>query len=390
MRTFVANLLFGGLMLCTTMLSQEARAAATPVFSPFVTPKPINSPETIPAFVGEINGDGFKNVSDTAIVVPIKTILYPLCLTDKNLSGSASGGWLGIGKVKKKNGKNVFVCDSYVGSTLTSDQTLFPTTVFELKGLSNPIWLRSTTQTPEPRGAIAIATQGDSGRKIFACQFESGNGSNKKSFVGYLGDDGKCYGISATGVKEFAEEYLVYVAKGTGPDATPRYGWVTAGIGYLPYGGAQGLAKATVDAMAGSSTAVSRSLCRVADSGNFWPGYVTTFVPAGKSKAENVCTYFTYFNNKTEIKETSTFEVLRENPSQPSVEWVVNKKDGKEFYFCTSVATSSGRVRDQMFGFTNNKATCTDGRKSTDVPLDKFTNWNTPKMIKVNFAETGG
>lgn len=304
--------------------------------------------------VGAVDGIGFKDLPARMITLNIGGKQHPLCLT------GSQPGWAGIGKVVEHLGKKHLSCESGEGSVRGG-------WVFEYAANKPaPVWINTSASTPEPQGAIEIGRQGASNRPLYACQFDKSG----KKYVGHIADDGKCKGAALDGSRDAATSYLTLVKKGTGADAQPRYGWVDAGRGFMPHGQ---IADAGVDGVRGGR-AYARALCRVQDGGHAWPGWID---------AAGNCEYFTYFGNNTTRKTASKFEVFRIKPGAAAAPYVFNRFGGKDFYACTAQYTLNGSNRTVIFGFTNNSATCTDGKHSTDVNPEKFGGWTKIRMVQL-------
>ena len=301
---------------------------------------------------------GWANVPSSIVSLRFGEAAYPLCATDSGI------GWIGVGRSRVAGAKTVLRCE-------TQGEDSSGGFYFENKpGRPAAMWISTTAQNPEPRGAIVLLTQESSRRRLFACQFDQSGGR----FVGHIGDDGVCYGTNPADTPGSSSTYLTLVTKGTGPDAQPRYGWVDAGITYTPH---------TPSIVTGLShagdRAISLKVCAVTDGGHSWPGWVRDGVG---------CEYFTHFGNVTERKTATNYRLHRTKPGAPTVPFVFNRYGGKSYYACTSVLTANGTGRGAMFGFTNNPSTCTNGRSSTDAP-PRAHGWTNTTVISLPESDEG-
>lgn len=346
--------------LTTILLLVPAFAIAqAPSMGSWLTSRQLASNADTRATWGAAKETGWAGLPQRAVTINVNGVAHPLCLSAPG-SGAIGQGWAGIGSATLKGaGVIIMRCRTHSGDTEGG-------WAFEYAANKPaPLWINTSASNPEPQGAIVLARQAASGRPVYACQFDQGGGK----FVGHIGDDGKCYGANAGGGKATATTYQTLVSKGTGADAQPRYGWVAGGANFLPHGD---LAKAGVDGIRGG-LAFDRKLCRVADGGHTWPGWLE-----GTS-----CSYLTYFGNNTTRKTANKYEVLRVKPGAPKAPYVFNRFGGKAFYACTAEYSVNGKNVHVIFGFTNNTASCTDGSKSTDVKPDKFGGWGKIRMIEL-------
>lgn len=302
---------------------------------------------------GPRKNDGWTSLPSSWTLVGLVTdgAAYPLCAT-----GGSTSGWVGFGRARIVGDRTNLRCTTYAEQ---SDTAYY----FDYASPKPaPMWINTAASTPEPRGAIVLLTQEGSRRRIFACQFQKGGAL----FVGHIGDDGVCQGVTHTGTKDTASTYLTLVTKGTGADAQPRWGWVDASPGYSPH--APSLASVGLNLRGAVDT---RALCAVSDGGQTWPGWF----------AHGTCEYFTYSNNATQRKTSNTYRVFRLQPGAAKAPYVFNRMGGKAYYACTSSKTINGTVVDVMFGFTNAPGTCTDGR---DTTVDnRHGGWTGTKLVEL-------
>jgi hypothetical protein len=298
---------------------------------------------------GAIDGTSWQTLPQRMMTINIDGKRVPLCVS-RDGSGEPGLGWVGLAQsLNKGAGKSAMRC-------VTSKTTTNGGWVFEYKGNSAPLWINTTSATPEPFGAIALAVQSTK-RPLYACQFKQGS----EARVGHIGDDGKCYGAGNSS----ATTYLVMVSSGTGQMAQPRYGWVPASNSYTPSGT---LATGGVNVAGGDLKA-----CRVSDGGMSWPGWLNM----------GTCTYYVYFGNKTTPKTSRTFELFRVKPGAAKAPYVFNRFGGKAFYACRTEFSVNGNTKHVLFGFTNNTGSCTNGTLSSDVKPDKFGGWSPVRLLEL-------
>lgn len=341
------------LAIVTTLILASSAALAAPgdEFRPIT--QGIAARDAVPYSWGPLKaGGGWVALPPDVLSVTVNGVAHPLCVT-------ADLGWAGIGHSRVSEGRTGIGCASYLSRNDGAYWFGTPSAV------PNPMWINTGAQFPEPRGALLLKTQSGTRRKVFACRF------NKVGvvYVGYIGDDGNCYGATASGLKESASTYLTLVSKGTGPDAKPRYGWVNAGPDYTPH--APSIAKVS---LALNGVVTTRSVCRVRHSAeNFRPGWVI----------DGRCNYFSYTDNTVKRWTDANYDVMRADPAAPKIPWVFRAPEGTAFYACTSTATVNGAVRDILFGFTSDRAACTDGIKATNTERRPSYVWSAPTIVEL-------
>jgi len=358
-RRFCTQVLASALVLaCFGSLAKDA--AAAPTWGTWLETK--RSSETqgpnLQFTWGPSKDMGWANVPSSIVSLRFGEAAYPLCATDSGI------GWIGVGRSRVAGAKTVLRCE-------TQGEDSSGAFYFENKaGRPAAMWISTTAQNPEPRGAIVLLTQESSRRRLFACQFDQSGGR----FVGHIGDDGVCYGTNPADTPATSSTYLTLVTKGTGPDAQPRYGWVDAGITYTPH-----TPSIAVESRADGQRTINRQVCSASDGNLSWPGWVRDGVG---------CEYFTHYNNVTERKTATVYRLHRTKPGAPKVPFVFNRYGGKPYYACASTLTANGTIRDVMFGFTNNPSTCTNGRSSTDAP-PRAHGWTNTTVISLPESDEG-
>jgi hypothetical protein len=231
-------------------------------------------------------------------------------------------------------------------------------TIFKSRpGRPEPKWWGTSAAVPEPFGAIRLLTQETSGRPLYACTFPH----EGRPAVGHIGDDGKCYGATASG-PAVATTYQVLVTDTSPGAVAPRYGWVSGGVGYVPHGT---LAKAIQAPIISAGRPIVRTdpktrvVCRVKDANVWWPGYVSPY---------EGCDYFTYVGGATQRKNSKAFEVFRIGPGQLQADYVFGTQGGASFRSC--VAFKAGIPDSTVWGFSSTLTGCTDGSHTSNVALD--------------------
>jgi hypothetical protein len=311
---------------------------------------------------GAASGRGWASLPAGIIHMPDGDARHPICMADLLSSQRAAAGWLGIATTRIVDGKVRLQCSIHGGANASSAKVSDGGTIFkQASGRPAPVWLGTNATSPEPWGAVKLLTQETSRRPIYACGFPL----EGRAALGYIGDDGKCYGATREGKHGAGSSYQVLVTDATAGSRAPRYGWVPGGPGFVPHGTlaqaiqpnipSQGAAIIRVDP-------VKRTVCRAQESGTWWPGYLSPF---------GGCDYFTYFNNTTQRKNTSTFEVFRMGPGDNMPDYVFGAYGGMSFRSC--VAYKSNIPDDTVWGFSSNTTGCTDGvhTSSSGVnPLD--------------------
>lgn len=290
--------------------------------------------------LGQTEGSiGFKSLPATMLQVSQRansfSTRHPICLT----KGAANHGWLGIGLMRGSK----LSC-----MTAKGESALFWT----LSSKPNqPItWMNASSDRPEPRATVVVATQHSVPRPLRPCI----SNNPTQAFAGYIGDDGRCQGKSASNGPISATSYMVPVTQATGAGAQPFQGWAPAASGFIPHGA---LKVTTPDKLGDVPVAGARAaltLCRVNVGNVSWPGWIK-----GTS-----CHAFTYANNKTSNIQSSTFAVFRtvafnEASSPP---YAFNSQGGKPFYACVAWVTDRNIP---LWGFTNNPSACTNGSQTS-------------------------
>lgn len=288
---------------------------------------------------------GWKSVPGGIVNLPGGDARYPLCMPTLSSSNAAAAGWLGIATAQATSSGEVRLkCGAYnlpdsAGGTVFKPAANRPA----------PKWTGKSSSSPEPFGAIALLTQETSRRPIYACSFAL----NGNPALGYVGDDGKCYGTSSAGSNSTSDSYQILVTGTAASETETRYGWVPGGPGYIPHGN---LANMTQPNWVSGGTPViytnpiKRTVCRVKDSGTWWPGYL----------AGSACEYYTYLNNSTQKKLGSNYDVFRLGPGTMRTNYSFGSYGGKSFYACVA---AHGQAKDKtIWGFSSNTQECTDGQ----------------------------
>ena len=153
----------------------------------------------------------------------------------------------------------------------------------------------------EPRGAAILFAQSN-GRDMRACVVDDKVGTNDaKTVLGYVGDDGRCYGValngfstSGTTVSYTGErkgyDHFSLVMRSTAADANlPQEGWLSVKGARLPRG--------VFESYGGNIG------CRGKQGNDTWAGYVNT--------TTKQCDLFTYYNGQTRRASVADYEVYR-------------------------------------------------------------------------------
>lgn len=295
---------------------------------------------------GPLEKGGWKNLPQN-IVQAGSTVDHPLCLQEAQNGGPR---WLGTGVPSTSSSGAVFPrCATYVTKSAKAG-TFF---TFD-PNKPMPVWVEWNASKPEPRGAVTVATQDPTGRRLFACR-----GTGNAGMLGYVGDDAKCYltGFDASWsvLNSAATNYQILVKSSAASDIEPRFGWVEAAPGYMPFGPMATIEEPTGPGPNGivevRSTPKLHTVCRVREGSDWWPGYLRT--------TDAKCVYFTWYG-QTQKKESATYEVHR-NGSYPLLDpYRFNNSGGKATYACTAFKNGQGPI----VGFTNNPGQCTDGSRT--------------------------
>lgn len=326
-------------------ISATTVAIAAPLMGTWLVSQQVLGDQNLASVWGAKNGTGWSSLPGGIVNMPAGSTRYPLCMPALSSSSAASAGWLGIATAKSTSSGEVRLkCEAYnlpesAGGTVFKPAANRPP----------PQWMGKNSSSPEPFGAIALFTQQTTRRPVYACSFPL---SGFPAF-GYVGDDGKCYGASSNGSNQASDAYQILVTGTSASELETRYGWVPGGPGYIPHGT---LASMTQPNWVSGGTPVihanpiKRTVCRVQDTGTWWPGYL----------AGSACEYYTYFNNSTQKKLGSNYDVFRMGPGAMRTNYSFGSYGGKSFYACVA---AHGQAKDKViWGFSSNTQQCTDGQ----------------------------
>jgi len=347
------------LLLGATLLLAPTIAFAEDIaLGDWFAPRLVGSTENTANGWGAAKGLGWQSPGNIA-GLNIAGAAHRVCI-----GGIGNSAWVGLALSSTVGGSVRLRCATYAGTQNGG-------TVFQFKpGRPAPVWIGGNASTPEPRSTVVLATQ-PSGRRLMACNFSNQSGD---TYIGYIGDDGKCYGKATSGKVAQNAAYRVLVKKGSGSDAQPAYGWIPTGRGYAPHG-----------KLASANTPDSNSLwtqevqaCRVNENYTNWPGWIG---------ADGLCKYFTYINGQIATKTATRFDRYRVQPGEAASPYVFSRVNNENVYACTSHVTVNGRVQQFMMGFTTKPAACVDGTRSTtkDYAVGSLRlKWSTPTLLALN------
>jgi hypothetical protein len=349
-----------GILAALAVASLSGLALAGPTLGSWFNTQAIIDGQKVPEW-GPALGDGWKQLPVNIVAVSTGSgpnrVSYPICLQGSSATSTAmtKRGWVGVAESDTyKNGDVVVNCDSPQGSAVAG--TIF----IQKPNTPVPAWATSDSTKPEPRGAVLIATQENPARKLYACTFAL---AGEKRYVGYIGDDGRCYAVSPGGGTKDQGVYDVLVKSSAAGDAIPNAGWESAEVSHLPHGT---LAKVIepVGPLRGNVILVRPepkywTVCRVRDNNQWWPGYI---------QPDSSCGYFTYFGGSTQKKNAANYEVFRMGAGPLVTNYVFNQMNGAKYYACTAFLDGSGPV----VGFSDNLTGCTNGVLSGSSQLKRL------------------
>jgi hypothetical protein len=325
-------------------------AAAGPVAFPGFAP-----PATLPAdWVGGAAAPSLLNLK------PARSTLGANDLRRFGANGSATtplcisqSGWIGGAYVYRAAGqpdRAFCVVNDGTGQLGVSP----PALLLEPREGISVSWLGWSSTLVEPRGAAVVFEQ-PNGRMLRACSVNVGTGPSAETVFGYVGDDGRCYGVEldgftgagtnvqAQGARKGYDNYMLLMrGTMTGDAVLPQDGWLQVRGGLLPRGVLHRLRTPQVSGM-------SAVACRGKQGNDTWPGLV--------NETTMRCNLFTYYGGKTGRAQVADFEVVRyaqclvgNAPSQ--IEGSLGTTDG----LC-SYNTARGRQTTASFSFYRGRTT---------------------------------
>jgi hypothetical protein len=311
-----------------------------------------------------------------------------------------ANGWLGALHVFRPAGQPArALCVAHDG---TNDATVGPPVRTWKPGAASLTPTAWTTNQLDARAGLILFVQ-PNGRAMRPCAVDDGAGTPQaKTVLGYVGDDGRCYGVAVNGFTatgttvSFAGERKGYdsfsiLLQGNPADAhLPAEGWVSVKDARLPRG---------VFESFGGNTA-----CRGRRGSDMWPGYVN---PTTKQ-----CDLFTYYGGRTGRASVGDYEVFRtircsfgtaasrtygtlgtadklctySTPTGPATTATYNTEvisagtrvpysrvGNSSYWLCSGskLTNDSTGERRSFFGFTNNPEGCTDGTNTVNLTKDR-------------------
>lgn len=286
------------------LLASPSFADAAPVTYPGYAP-PAQIP---PGWVGPQAAPGLHNLKPSRETVAYSDQRrYGTSTSEKTPLCISQNGWIGGAYVFRSPGQpDRAYCVVHDGSGRLEVDA--PALLLEPRAGVTQNWLRWTSAQLEPRGA-AIVFEQDGGRQLRACAAAEGTGTNVETVYGYVGDDGRCYGVEldhfarvgdkvqAIGDRKGYDAYMLLM-KGemTGDALLPSEGWLAVKGALLPRGV---LHKAGHAAVPGASPVA----CRGKQGNDTWPGHV--------DPGTRRCNLFTYDNGTTRRALVADYEVVR-------------------------------------------------------------------------------
>lgn len=183
------------LCLATPMFfagSAPAGAVTYPGYSP-----PAQIP---PGWVGPAAAAGIWNLKPTRPTVAGADLRrYGASTTEQTPICVSQTGWVGGAYVFRSAGQpDRAYCVVNDGSGKLEVDA--PAMLLEPRAGIQLNWLHWSSGQIEPRGAAIVFAQ-DNGRQLRACAATEGAGPSAKSVFGYVGDDGRCYGVELDGFR---------------------------------------------------------------------------------------------------------------------------------------------------------------------------------------------
>lgn len=286
------------------VLVRERLAHADPVTHPGYAP-PLQIP---PGWVGPAAAPGLHNLKpsrDTVAYADQRR--YGTSAVEKTPLCISQNGWLGGAYVFRSSGqpdRAYCVVNDGSGSLDVSA----PALLLEPRAGVPQNWLRWSSSQLDPRGA-AIVFQQDNGRQLRACAASEGTGTAAETVYGYVGDDGRCYGVEldsftrsgatvqAIGTRKGYDSFMILMKGEMMGDALlPSEGWLTVKNGLLPRGVFHKAGHPAVPV-------ASPIACRGKQGNDTWPGHL--------DEATKRCNLFTWYNETTGRASVADYEVVR-------------------------------------------------------------------------------
>lgn len=284
-----------------------------------------------------------------------------------------------------------------VANNGTGDRSVSPPAGTWAPGSASFSWKGWTANQLEPRGGAILFSQ-TNGRAMRPCASNENEGTpNATTVLGYVGDDGRCYGASVAGFSQ-TNAQTSYLGQATGfsrfallmgatneASLLPTEGWVSVRDARLPRG--------MFEAYGGNVA------CRGVQGSDRWAGYVnqTTkqcdlFTQYGQTRRASVRDYEVYRVIRCTTQQekaigtlgtadklctyplggqTRTTDAYSAEVTLPGARTAYARVANEDYWLCygqtiTNLATGAKR---SFFGFTNNRGGCTDGTQNVVVPL---------------------
>ena len=289
-------------------LATSALLSAPAVAGPVTHPGYNVPPQIPPSWVGPAAVAGIWNLKPSRpTVAGSDARRYGTSTNEQTPICVSQNGWLGGAYVFRGDGQpDRAYCVVNDGSGRLEVEA--PAMLLEPRQGIQTNWLRWSSNQIAPRGA-SVAFAQDNGRQLRACTALEGGGASAKTVFGYVGDDGRCYGVELDGFRREGSSvqalgtrkgYDVYMLlmKGdmVGDALLPEEGWLTVKSALLPRGR---LVTGGHPEVPGTAPVA----CRGKQGNDWWPGHV--------DDATKRCQLFTYYQETTGRASVADYEVYR-------------------------------------------------------------------------------
>ncbi len=279
-------------------------AAAAPVTYPGFAP-PSQIP---PSWIGPAASPSLANLKPARETVGYQDQRrYGTSTTERTPLCVSQNGWIGGAYVHRAAGqpdRAYCVVNDGTGN-LEVDA---PAYLLEPRAGVTQNWLRWSSGQLDPRGAAIVFAQ-DNGRQLRACTATEGTGATAKTVYGYVGDDGRCYGVELDGFtrsgdvvqavgdrKGYDSFMLLMRDEMTGDALLPSEGWLTVKNALLPRGVFHRVGHASIPGPGPIA-------CRGKQGNDMWPGHL--------DESTKRCQLFTSYNGTTGRASVADYEVVR-------------------------------------------------------------------------------
>lgn len=294
--------------LALVCVASSALFSATADAGPVTHPGYNVPPQIPPGWVGPAAVAGIWNLKPTKpTVAGADQRRYGTSTNERTPICVSQNGWVGGAYVFRASGQpdRAYCVVNDGTGRLEVDA---PAMLLEPRSGIQQNWIRWSSAQIAPRGA-AIAFEQDNGRQLRACTAVEGAGTSAKTVFGYVGDDGRCYGVEldelrregttvqAVGTRKGYDAYMLLM-KGdmTGDALLPEEGWLSVKSALLPRGV---LHRAGHPEVPGPSPIA----CRGKQGNDSWPGHI--------DDATKQCRLFTSYQGVTGRALVSDYEVVR-------------------------------------------------------------------------------